>query len=256
MTNLLELNQISSLSVGSIFKLTIVILLVLFHIYLCLIDRPLFSKDYQNKKLYLEAGPGNNIKDLHKFLGSLSVYGSLVGFYISLLHRTRSSELKREALEKEIAKATEEKQKYFEELQETKSENSSNLQISNSPANYNTSQVIDKNNSFLIEEKKENFLFSTLYSHIAEFSLEGQIVLCFLILKSFMLSSIISILFIFYGDMLIEKYQLKDKYPSLAKVIELRVKFRRYYLIYNVLFIIVTILVEITFCIAVLMLEF
>jgi len=245
MTNLLELNQISSLSVGSIFKLTIVILLVLFHIYLCLIDRPLFSKDYQNKKLYLD-----------KFLGSLSVYGSLVGFYISLLHRTRSSELKREALEKEIAKATEEKQKYFEELQETKSENSSNLQISNSPANYNTSQVIDKNNSFLIEEKKENFLFSTLYSHIAEFSLEGQIVLCFLILKSFMLSSIISILFIFYGDMLIEKYQLKDKYPSLAKVIELRVKFRRYYLIYNVLFIIVTILVEITFCIAVLMLEF
>src|SRR5947209_4462757 len=125
----------------------------------------------------------------------------------------------------------------------SKEENSSNLQISNSPANYNISQVTDKNNINLIEDKKEKFLFSTLYSHITELSLEGQMALCFLILKSFILSSIISIIFIFYGDMLIEKYQLKDKYPSLAKIIELRIKFRRYYLIYNVLFIFVTILV-------------
>jgi hypothetical protein len=66
MTNLLELNEISSLSlsVGSLFKLTIVLLLVLFHIYLCLIDNPLFSKDYKKKKTYLETGPGNSIKDI------------------------------------------------------------------------------------------------------------------------------------------------------------------------------------------------
>src|SRR5437588_6085459 len=119
---MIELIKINSLPAGSIFKLTIIILLILFHIYLCLIDKPLFSKDYQNKNLYLEAGPGNNMGELHKIFATLSVYGSLVGLFLGI--QSRNNELNREDLEKEIAKAKMEKQKYFEELQERNSENS------------------------------------------------------------------------------------------------------------------------------------
>jgi hypothetical protein len=54
----------------------------------------------------------------------------------------------------------------------------------------------------------------------------------FLILsKSLILSALTSVVFIHYGDILIEKYDLVNKYPKLAKFIELRQKYQKYYFI-------------------------
>jgi len=47
--------------------------------------------------------------------------------------------------------------------------------------------------------------------------------------KSVILSALISIIFIFYGNILIDKYDLVNKYPKLAKIIELRRKYQKYY---------------------------
>jgi hypothetical protein len=47
--------------------------------------------------------------------------------------------------------------------------------------------------------------------------------------KSVILSALISIIFIFYGNILIEKYDLENKYPRLSKIIKLRQKYQKYY---------------------------
>lgn len=52
-------------------------------------------------------------------------------------------------------------------------------------------------------------------------------ILCF---SQVVLSSLISIIFIFYGDYLIRRFDLENKYPKLAKFIQLRRKFQNYYL--------------------------
>lgn len=47
--------------------------------------------------------------------------------------------------------------------------------------------------------------------------------------KSVIFSALISIIFIFYGNILIEKYDLENKYPRLSKIIKLRQKYQKYY---------------------------
>jgi hypothetical protein len=58
----------------------------------------------------------------------------------------------------------------------------------------------------------------------------------------FILTCIISILFAISGNFLIDKFSLEQKLPKLSKVIQLRVKFQRYYVFINSVFIILTIL--------------
>ena len=62
--------------------------------------------------------------------------------------------------------------------------------------------------------------------------------------KSVILSSLISIIFIFYGDILLDKYKIAEKYPKLAKIIELRKKYQKYYFKYNCLLIFMVIITE------------
>jgi hypothetical protein len=47
-----------------------------------------------------------------------------------------------------------------------------------------------------------------------------------------------SLVTVFYGDKLIIKFKLEEKFPKLAKFIQLRRKFQHYYFFYNVLFIV------------------
>jgi regulator of replication initiation timing len=58
----------------------------------------------------------------------------------------------------------------------------------------------------------------------------------------FILTCIISILFAISGNYLIDKFSLEQKLPKLSKVIHLRVKFQRYYVFINSVFIILAIL--------------
>jgi hypothetical protein len=72
--------------------------------------------------------------------------------------------------------------------------------------------------------------------------------------KSVILSALVSIIFIFYGNILIEKYDLVNRYPKLAKFIELRKKYQKYYFIIYCLLIFFIIIIEVIFGIAILLL--
>jgi len=58
----------------------------------------------------------------------------------------------------------------------------------------------------------------------------GKLAIGILILKSTLLSALISIIFIYYGDHLINKYNLENRFPKLAGIIKFRRKFSTYYL--------------------------
>jgi hypothetical protein len=71
----------------------------------------------------------------------------------------------------------------------------------------------------------------------------------FLLLNQIILSSVMSILYMFYGDYLLKKYHIELKYPKLAKVIELIRKFHSDYLLMSIGWIISSVLIESIFCI-------
>jgi len=72
--------------------------------------------------------------------------------------------------------------------------------------------------------------------------------------KSIILSALVSIIFIFYGNILIEKYDLINRYPKLATIIQLRQKFQKYYFKYYCFLILFVITTEVAFGIAILLL--
>jgi hypothetical protein len=88
----------------------------------------------------------------------------------------------------------------------------------------------DKNNKFL----PDNFNISNLYENLTNDQLGGIGLILF---SQVILASTISILFIFFGEYLIQQYDLENKYPKLVKFIKLRRKFQRYYLILNIFYI-------------------
>jgi len=61
----------------------------------------------------------------------------------------------------------------------------------------------------------------------------------FFLLSNIIFSNIIYIVFILYGDHLIKKFKLEEKYPRLAKWIQLRRRLQRYYLIMSIGYIII-----------------
>jgi hypothetical protein len=63
-----------------------------------------------------------------------------------------------------------------------------------------------------------------------------------ILLSLAMIMSLISILSIFYGEYLIKKYDLENKYPKIASFINLRRKFQNYYLMLSILFMITSLL--------------
>ena len=65
--------------------------------------------------------------------------------------------------------------------------------------------------------------------------------------KSVIFSALLSIIFIFYGNILIEKYDLVNRYPKLAKIIQLRRKFQKYYFNYYCGLILSVIVIEVAF---------
>ena len=63
-------------------------------------------------------------------------------------------------------------------------------------------------------------------------SLKKEELLAFsgLLLNSLVLSYVVSIILVLYGDYLIKRFDLEHKYPKLAKFIEVRRKLQNYYL--------------------------
>jgi hypothetical protein len=72
-----------------------------------------------------------------------------------------------------------------------------------------------------------------------------QFAVSLIMLQYIVLSSLITIVSTYYGDYLINKFDLVTKYPKLAKFIELRRKFQNYYFLSNVFFIAIISIAEI-----------
>jgi len=99
-----------------------------------------------------------------------------------------------------------------------------------------------------------NFEISTVLGWFEGLNGIKKIAVSLILSKSVVLSALISIIFIFYGNILIEKYDLENKYPKLAKFIQLRQKFQKYYFKYYCFLIFTVIITEIAFGIAILLL--
>ena len=101
-------------------------------------------------------------------------------------------------------------------------------------------------------QKSAIFDFEVLMTFIDSIDIFYRIAIFLLIFKYIIISSTISIVFVLYGDFLIVKYEVEKRFPKLAKIIQIRRKFQRYYLIISISWILLASFTEILFCISVL----
>ena len=100
-----------------------------------------------------------------------------------------------------------------------------------------------------------NFIIQIFGDLIEKFeTLEGvqKLAVSLLLFNSVLFSSLINIIFVFYGDYLIKKFNIEDRFPNLTNIINLRRKFSKYYFILNCLFILGVIIAEVLLCLAIL----
>lgn len=147
--------------------------------------------------------------------------------------------------------------KYFEKFEDGNiSENSeSSLNIYNKykeqiDDTFNKANTKAKEIADMLDKTKDNFMDDNpIFNLINDFkeylaSLSAMEICLVINITScvFILTCIISILFAVLGIYLIDKFSLEQKLPKLSKIIQLRVKFQRYYVIINSVFIILTII--------------
>ena len=92
--------------------------------------------------------------------------------------------------------------------------------------------VNSKNNNFIPNSFTN--LINDLNNIINSMTLEQNLAFINISASFFILFSMFSILFIFYGDYLITKLNLETKYPRLAKLIQLRRKFQHFYILLDI----------------------
>jgi hypothetical protein len=140
----------------------------------------------------------------------------------------------------------------------------SNVEVSNNPSTSSTSSTSANTNeegaidSLATNDIKESSILDfDIFYFIDWFEdLNGikKIAISMILGKSVIFSALTSIIFIFYGDILIKKYDLENRYPKLAFIIQLRRKFQKVYFKYNCLLILSVIITEVIFAIAILLL--
>nr|YP_009504988.1 hypothetical protein [Lyophyllum shimeji]AWW14107.1 hypothetical protein [Lyophyllum shimeji] len=127
-----------------------------------------------------------------------------------------------------------------------------NIKFSSSNTNNISTNLIEDKISELELFLDKSFFGSGLLEFCEDLDAFQKLCISLLYLNSAMFSSVISIIYIFYGDYLLEKFNIEQKYPKLAKIILLRKKFQRYYLLLNISTIILIPFMEVVFCIAIL----
>jgi len=100
--------------------------------------------------------------------------------------------------------------------------------------NNTKNNFMDNNPIFEIIKKFKEYLASL---SIMEICLVVNIFSCV-----FIITCIISILFAVFGNYLIDRFSLEQKFPKLSSIIQLRVKLQRYYIIINSVLIILALL--------------
>jgi hypothetical protein len=101
-----------------------------------------------------------------------------------------------------------------------------------------------------ISNSRQNFLGDNIWEKLDQFnnwlnSLSLQENLAFVNMSGiiFIMITLFSIIMIFYGNKLLNYFQLEDRFPRIAKLIILRRKFQEYYLITNILLISVVLII-------------
>ena len=97
-----------------------------------------------------------------------------------------------------------------------------------------------------------SFLFDGFLEFYESYSALGKFCISILLFNYLIISSLIGIVYIFFGDYLIKRFNLETKYPKLAKIVSLRRKFQRYYLILYISYIAFAVFVETVFCLYIL----
>jgi|ERR1700730_249377 len=139
-------------------------------------------------------------------------------------------------------------------INKTNTENSAPEVVTN-PNSFNNEigEIISKNLERVEKIKKylseidinknlfDNNPFLNIYNDFKEYlstlSVYELCILTNIFLMVFIFTCLITILFAFYGNYLIEKLSLEQKYPKLSGIIKLRVKLQHYYILTNSLFI-------------------
>lgn len=75
--------------------------------------------------------------------------------------------------------------------------------------------------------------FNDILERFDSLELVQKIACCFFISGNLILSSVITIIFSLYGEYLLNRFKLEEKYPKLAHIINLRRKLQSYYLKLN-----------------------
>jgi hypothetical protein len=123
------------------------------------------------------------------------------------------------------------------------SQNLNNISEKIGKSNDKLSEVIDMLfNSGSGSGSKTNFLFvdeitkfiSMYQDYLSTLTLVQTGALVHIILSLFIFFCLFSIIGIFYGETLIRYFNLEEKYPKLARFIQLRRKFQQYYFILNI----------------------
>ena len=91
-----------------------------------------------------------------------------------------------------------------------------------------------------------NKFIDNLNSYLSTLDLEQIVAFTNIIGIFTILITLISIIFIFYGNLLLDYFNLEDRYPKIAKIIILRRKLQQYYLLWNI-FVITVVLISMFF---------
>ena len=101
---------------------------------------------------------------------------------------------------------------------------------------------INKINTFLNNSDNKSQYLDSLQQFFDGLNYEQNLAMSNILGSMFIIFTLFSIISIFYGDKLITYFDLENKYPKLAKFIQIRRKFQQYYLLMNISLIIIVLL--------------
>jgi hypothetical protein len=101
---------------------------------------------------------------------------------------------------------------------------------------------INKINTLLNDSNNKSQYLDSLQQFFDGLNYEQNLAMSNILGSMFIIFTLFSIISIFYGDKLITYFDLENKYPKMAKFIQIRRKFQQYYLLINIALIIIVLL--------------
>jgi len=121
---------------------------------------------------------------------------------------------------------------------------STDVEIQNMYESVNTKfdSFINQINTLLNNSGNKSQYLDSLQSLIDGFNYEQNLAMSNILGSLFIIFSLISIISIFYGEKLLIFFDLENRFPKIAKFIQIRRKFQQYYLLMNIGLIIIVLL--------------